>query len=557
LHFVFDQKEFVMPEEMIAKTPNILFMMVDQMRADYMGCSGNPWIQTPALDRLASEGTRFSQCVTPVPVCMAARHSFMTGHRCATHGRFANNVPDPDPLHETVMQLLGFAGYRTRAIGKMHFRPVRRHHGFHRMELMEEIPDFRQDDDYLMYLNENGYGHKREVHGVRNLLYHLPQVSMISEEHHGSTWVADRTIDFLRKNRDKPFFCWSSWIAPHPPWNPPEPFASMYANEDMPLPDHWGRDVNTLPPRHRGMTNFADMGNAPTERWQRAKALYGASISLIDKGVGRILRALDELGLAENTLVVFTSDHGEMLGTYQMWQKGVPFEGSVRVPLLMRLPGKFDTGVVNDDLVSLLDLMPTMLDIAEVDYPGEKALTGDSLMGREGGGLAEARDDYVIEIGQGTSRWLSLRGKKWKYNYWLADGWEELYDLETDPTEASNVLLGEVNGAHRQRANEMHTQLTEWEREHGLPSSLDEAGQLINLGLPPIDPIRMRTNGQFPRWVDRLPDDERALMESKGETVVNAIQYEDTFKLEETNLKAFKEHGGSLDGTGYAQLLGE
>jgi arylsulfatase A-like enzyme len=305
------------------------------------------------------------------------------------------------------------------------------------------------------------------------------------------------------------------------------------------------------------MTNFADMGNAPTERWQRAKALYGASISLIDKGVGRILRALDELGLAENTLVVFTSDHGEMLGTYQMWQKGVPFEGSVRVPLLMRLPGKFDTGVVNDDLVSLLDLMPTMLDIAEVDYPGEKALTGDSLMGREGGGLAEARDDYVIEIGQGTSRWLSLRGKKWKYNYWLADGWEELYDLETDPTEASNVLLGEVNGAHRQRANEMHTQLTEWEREHGLPSSLDEAGQLINLGLPPIDPIRMRTNGQFPRWVDRLPDDERALMESKGETVVNAIQYEDTFKLEETNLKAFKEHGGSLDGTGYAQLLGE
>ena len=157
-----------MPAEKVARTPNILFMMVDQMRADYMECAGNPWIQTPGLDRLATEGTRFSQCVTPVPVCMAARHAFMTGLRCATHGRFANNVPNPDPLHYTLMQLLGFVGYRTQAIGKMHFRPVRRHHGFHRMELMEEIPDYQQDDEYLMYLKAKGYGHKREVHGVRN-----------------------------------------------------------------------------------------------------------------------------------------------------------------------------------------------------------------------------------------------------------------------------------------------------------------------------------------------------------------------------------------------------
>jgi len=543
-----------MPNEIIANTPNILFMMVDQMRADYMGRAGNPWIQTPNLDRLAQEGTRFSRCATNVPVCMAARHSFMTGHRCATHGRFANNVPSPDPLHETVMQLLGFAGYRTQAIGKMHFRPVRRHHGFHRMELMEEIPDFRQDDEYLMYLKENGYGHKREVHGVRNLLYHLPQVSAIPEEHHGSTWVADRTIDFLKNNRGKPFFCWSSWIAPHPPWNPPEPFASMYANEDMPLPKHWDRDVNTLPPRHRGMTNFCDMGNAPPERLQRVKSLYSASISLIDKGVGRILRALDELGMAENTLVIFTSDHGEMLGDHQMWQKGIPYEGSVNVPLLVRLPGKLDAGSVNEDLVSLLDLMPTMLDVADVDYPGDKPLPGASLLGQRGGGLAEPREDDVIEIGRGASRWLSLRGKKWKYNYWLADGWEELYDLEADPDEAYNLLLGEVDDGDRNRANEMHARLTEWEQAHGFADSLDNSGKLINLKQAPVDATEMRTNGQFPRWVDRLPDEERALMESRGETVVNAIQYEDTFQLKETNLKSFKEHGGSLDGTSYAKL---
>lgn len=546
-----------MPAEKVAGTSNILFMMVDQMRADYMGCAGNPWIQTPGLDRLAAEGTRFSQCVTPVPVCMAARHSFMTGLRCATHSRFANNVPNPDPLHYTLMQLLGFVGYRTQAIGKMHFRPVRRHHGFHRMELMEEIPDYQQDDEYLMYLKAKGYGHKREVHGVRNLLYHLPQVSVIPEEHHGSTWVADRTIDFLRYNRDKPFFCWSSWIAPHPPWNPPEPFASMYESEDMPLPINYDRDIETIPPQKRGMVNFADMGYAPSERLQRVKALYSGNISLIDKGIGRILRALDELGLAENTLVVFASDHGEMLGDHGQWQKNSPFEASVRVPMLARLPSRFAAGAVNEDLVSLLDLMPTMLELAEVDYPGQPALLGTSLLGCEGGGLAQKREDYVVEIGHGASRWLSLRGHRWKYNYWMADGWEELLDLDNDPQELNNLLLGKVNAEDSRRADAMKAKLTAWEVAHGFEDSMDENGVLRNFGRPPTDHTKMGTNGQFPRWVARLPDDERAVMESRGETVLNAIRKEDTFMLEEINLKAFKENGGSLAGTPQQRLLDE
>ncbi|MBT4139681.1 MAG: hypothetical protein HOE48_17310, partial [Candidatus Latescibacteria bacterium] len=152
------------------------------------------------------------------------------------------------------------------------------------------------------------------------------------------------------------------------------------------------------------------------------------------------------------------------------------------------------------------------------------------------------------------SRWLSLRGHKWKYNYWLADGWAELYDLEVDPEETHNLLLGNVEDTHRQQADTMHKRLTGWESENGFTDSLDAAGQLVNLNQPPVDATEMRTNGQFPRWVARLPDEERALMESRGETVVNAIQNEDTFKLEETNLKAFGEAGGSLEGTVYQHL---
>ena len=230
----------------------------------------------------------------------------------------------------------------------MHFRPVRRHFGFHQMELMEEIPDFREEDEYLQYLKAHGYGHVREVHGVRNLLYHLPQVSVIPEEHHGSTWVADRTVDFIRSNRGKPFFCWSSWIAPHPPWNPPEPFASMYDPDELPLPHDFDRDIETIPGLHRAVTNAYDMGNATPEMLRRVKALYAGIISLVDKGVGRILDAIDEMGQADNTMVVFVSDHGEMMGDHGLWQKGMPFEASARVPMLVRYPGRIDAGTERD-----------------------------------------------------------------------------------------------------------------------------------------------------------------------------------------------------------------
>lgn len=283
----------------------------------------------------------------------------------------------------------------------------------------------------------------------------------------------------------------------------------------MPLPVNCDPDIETIPPQKQGMVNFADMGYAPSERLQRVKALYGGSISLIDKGVGRILRALDELGLTENTLVVFTSDHGEMLGDHGLWQKNCPFDASARVPMLARLPGRFAAGAVNEDLLSLLDFMPTMLELAEVDYPGQPALAGDSLLGAEGGGLAQKPEDQVVEIGRGAGRWLSLRGRRWKYNYWMVDGWEELYDLENDPQELSNLLLENLNAGDRQLADTMKAKLTAWETSYGFEDSLDENGALKNFGHLPTDHTEMRTNSQFPRWVPRLPNDERAVMESQ------------------------------------------
>ncbi len=529
-----------MPAPNVATTPNVLLLMVDQMRADAMGCAGNSQIQTPGLDRMAAQGLRFARGYSNVPVCIPARHSTMTGQPCSVHLRPTLTVPNPEPMLPTLAHLLGLAGYRTHAIGKMHWRPVRRHHGFHRMELMEEIPDWRDEDEYLMYLQQHGYGHIREVHGIRNILYHLPQVSLIPEEHHGSTWVADRTVDFLEQNArsgNRPFFCFSSWIAPHPPWNPPEPYASMYDPDALSLPETWERDPQTLPPTVRQLTQYADVQHASPELLQRIKALYYGSVSLIDRGVGRILATLDRLGLSENTLVIFTSDHGEMLGEQHAFQKAIPYEPAARVPFLMRMPSRVRQGAVSDEFVSLLDILPTALDLAEVEYPrphaDEHPLLGSSLLGREGGGLAQERDHIVLELGHGARRWLSVRQGDWRYAYYLGGGWRELYNLASDPHERHNLLLRGAS-EHRAKADELHTLIVAWERRHGFASSFDENGELRVL--PFEERAETFHNNQFPRWVARLNSEERRWMQSPEAALKQAIQHETTFDL--TTLEA-------------------
>ena len=549
-------------------TPNILLLFSDQFRYDAMGCAGNPVVRTPALDRLAREGMHFTHAVTPTPVCVAARQSLITGHVDSVHGRWGNNFPNPEPMLPALPQLLGSAGYITHAIGKMHFSPPRRHYGFQRMELMEEIPAYREDDEYLLYLKAHGYGHVRQVHGVRNLLYHQPQVSVIPEEHHGSTWVADRTVDFLthhaRYYPERPFFCWSSWIAPHLPWNAPEPFASMYALDQIDPPLHWDQPREELAPSLRNAKESADVAFASLDHLKRIKSLYYGNVSLIDKGIGRILRALDALGMAENTLVVFASDHGEMMGDHGTFQKSKAYDASARIPFLMRLPGRVEAGQRSVERVSLRDLLPTFLDVAGVEYPapqGVPPLSGASLLGRAGGGLAEPREQFVIEEGVGNTRWWSLLAGPWKYNYYVQGGWEELFNLEDDPQEMHNLLLSDAAPEMRARGGVLKRRLMDWERAHGFASSFDANGELLKA------PVRERptgapnpsgsvaTNAQFPLWVANLPPDELAQMESPGESVMNAIKRESTYTLKDLNLAYYKQHGGTLEGVLEQALL--
>ena len=550
------------------RRPNILLLFVDQMRFDAMGCAGNGVLRTPALDRLASEGMHFTHAVTPTPVCVAARQSLITGHFSGVHGRYANNVVLPEPLLPTLPQLLGSAGYVTHAIGKMHFHPPRRHYGFQRMELMEEIPSYREEDEYLLYLKREGYGHIRQVHGVRNLLYHQPQVSVIPEAHHGSTWVADRTVEFLRQQaryyapgggEGRPFFCWSSWIAPHLPWNAPEPFASLYPPEAVDPPYAWDQARETLPPSLRQNKATADLEFASPDHLRRIKGLYYGNVSLIDKGIGRILETLDTLGLAEDTIVVFSSDHGEMMGDHGLMQKSKPYDAAARVPFLLRFPGRVQPGRRSAERVSLTDVLPTFLDAAGVAYPAELGLPqppGASLLGRPGGGLAVPREAFVIAEGAGARRWWSILRGPWKYSYYAQGGWEELFHLGDDPREARNLLLDgkPVAPEARREGDALRAQIVEWERAHGFPSSFDAAGHLVRAPAGEGSAV-LTTNGQFPTWVEQLPPDERAQMESWGNSVLNAMRQERTFALTDLNLAAFKRAGGSLEGSEQQRLL--
>ena len=516
--------------------PNILLLFTDQQRYDALGCMGNPHIVTPNLDRLADQGCLYRFGHTPNPVCIPARYCLLTGQRSVVHRYYQNQGHHLDLAIPTLPRILSDAGYHTEVIGKMHFNPPREHHGFHRMQLMEETPHYRQDDDYATYLRSVGYGHIRHIHGVRHLLYHQPQQSIVPEQHHGTHWVADRTIEFLRENRNRNWFCWSSWIAPHPPLNATPRWAEFYRGRDVPAPNRCTGEAISQFMRDKDW--FADMHTASPERLRRSTQSYYAQVSFVDEQLGRILGELDRLGLAANTLVMFTSDHGELLGDHWGWQKQCSYEPVVRVPMILRFPGRMPAGSTSDQFVDLMDVLPTFADAAGAPLPNTWDFPGESLLNPRG---HRDRTCQFTECYEGKARWISVRNHQYKYTYWFHNGYEELWDLQTDPAELRNLAIEGLPPTQEAIRCEMRGRLVDWERKNG-PSPIEK--DLPDLGI--AEYFGKRHNAQFPDWPANVADpEEQAKINPIEKEVLEVLAHEPDVKLADLDLDWWVQHGGS------------
>ena len=527
--------------------PNILVLMTDQHRADAMSCAGNPILRTPAMDAIAASGVRFTNACAATPVCVASRMAFITGHRAAhTHWVDNSALPGPQPELPSLMSLLLRAGYWTQGVGKMHFRG--RSYGFRKLLTMEEGVAHRIDDDYLRYLRDVGV-QARFPKGIRDLLYFQPQTSGVPVEHSASNWVADRSIEFLHEHAryrpDQPFFLWSSWIAPHPPFAPSEPYDELYDPVAMPLPEYADRPLHDLPSALWPHRARLDGAHRDPDRMRRIRALYYGLIGQIDDGIARIMAALRELRPEQNTVVLFTADHGEMLGDHGLSQKNCPYEASVRVPLLLRWPGRTLAGTTCDDPVGLTDVLPTLVAELGLDYPvGRRPLPGESLVGVPGGGLASGRGDYVIDYGQGPRRWIAVRTRYHKYALFACDGGrEELYDLRTDPHERTNLAATqpELAAALRERA-------LEWERNQGLAQAAGEAASFRDgrfrtfpapTGIPSEEELCEVVVNEG-AWPKRVPADEAVTLESFANAFTRAISKESTLTPDKLSVASYK-----------------
>lgn len=486
--------------------PNVLILFTDQQRYDTINAAGYPHMITPNLDNLAAEGCLYRNAHSTNPVCIPARHDLLTGLPGRAHGYFKNvRQPIKDYGLPTLPRIFSENGYRTAAIGKMHFIPVRMHHGFSEMYLMEEIPRRRQDDQYACFLKEQGLGHIQNIHGVRPAIYSLPQNSQMDEAHHGSTWVANRTIEWLKTNGNRPFFVMSSWIHPHPPWDLPQEYHGLYRGRDLPEPAPVSRSY----PFAREKSEW--YGDFDTEAEKRAiREAYFSAVTMVDKNIGRVLDHLRETGQLDNTLVIFTSDHGEMLQDKGFYSKPLPYDGTARVPLIVRYPMEFGGGTISEEFADLFDVLPTCLDICGLDYPGDGAiLPGESLRAP---GRGRDREHQISASGIDADRWIMSRNRRYKYIYWYNQGTEELYDMREDPREVVNLI--ESGGFPQAVYEELRRKAMAFEKKWGPEGMIHDDDFIVLDGkIKPLDSHAKRTfwqNRQLQYFDERIGEERAA-----------------------------------------------
>lgn len=464
-----------------SERPNFLLIMTDQQRGDCLGIDGHPVLLTPNMDGIAGAGGRFRRAYSTCPVCIPARRSFLSGQFPATNGLAGYEDGHEWDPEFSLPNVLRNAGYHTYLAGRdMHQYPVRKRYGYDHMVGMN---DYRRWLDRQVSVDtfhpEGGFLGDYYSSGVMSSDW-TARPWHLDESLHQTNWTVNEAMRFLQ-NRDpsSPFFLTVSFLAPHPPLVPPAFYMERYLRMELPAPSigDWA-----TPPAYGGLGYGPEhfRVHLQGEALRSARAAYYGLINHIDDQIGRLLDGF--IGIdTSNTIVIFTSDHGEMLGDHYMWRKNVPYEGSARIPLLIRAPDGYGlkSRRVIDEPVCLEDIMPTILELAEVACPD--MVDGRSLLPLLRGENVAWRESLHIEH---TAGWRegdlahlahhTLTDGKEKYIWFAQDGGEQLFNLEEDPEELRD-LAREPSAKER---------LVAWRERlvaelKGRPEGFTEGGRLV------------------------------------------------------------------------------
>ena len=467
--------------------PNVLVIMTDQHRADLMTCAGRDLVPTPNIDRIASRGIRFENAYCPYPVCVASRMALLTGLYPHSTGAITNR-DNLDWRYRTVANHFAENGYLTALVGKMHFVDAHNHGFEYYMSINDwlmylgpkvqhyanEIANHPLGPNFFKTVDDSGAG-LPDIDGlwlrgspwVGNVdKWNFDQMaSPLEAEDHLDSFIARESAKFIARYRNQPFFLVTSFMKPHSPFYPPGEWAQKYPVEKMTLPQVG--DISGYPKHiQRRIRNRASLG----EKRQRAhRAGYLGNLAFVDTCIGYVYDAIESEGLLDNTIVVYTSDHGEMDGDHGLFQKFCLFEPSVRVPLIVSYPKHLAENKVTDALTEYIGLYPTLSELAGIEAPGKTTLHdipgapdildaasfADVLRKPDLDGPSAAFSEYNL---RSAIPEYMIRTRRYKYIY-NHGATHELYDHEADPGESINRI---DDPSLRKIRNRLHDRLFAW-----------------------------------------------------------------------------------------------
>ena len=420
-----------------AADTNVLFIISDQHKRDVTGCYGHPVVRTPNIDRLAAGGVRFDHAYCQCPLCGPSRSSIMTGTHCHTCRGLTHTQLETLRVMPTLGTVFREAGYVTGSIGKVHVRGEDevRDLGFDERALRYYTYGYRDYVDAIGAENVDRYNAYRKGAGCpRRPVYNWDNVPIAMDEPlMYDALVVDRCVDFMTEHKDERWFLWAGLEKPHPEWYAPAEYHAMYDPAVMTIPETAHEKPERVP---AAVEHLRITDRVTDDQVRGALAAYYANVTYLDAKVGTLLAALERLGLAEKTLIVYTTDHGENLFEHGFVQKHCFYEPSVAVPLTIANRNLFPAGVVREHIVSLLDLFPTLLELTGIERPD--TLEGESLLDViDGKAPVEGREAFSEFYKWGMSERM-VRTPAWKYVHTDGDV-AQLYDVRNDPLERVNL----------------------------------------------------------------------------------------------------------------------